>query len=87
MLRLVSGDEIAGRRRHSLLNRISQTRRTELNGRAAYRVRVEGAKYGVSFGAALAVAISHTNNHSILSAIIHAIFSWVYVIYFALLYG
>jgi hypothetical protein len=46
---------------------------------------MEGAKYGISFGTALAIAISYTNNHSILWAIIHGIFSWLYVIYFALL--
>jgi hypothetical protein len=45
---------------------------------------MEGAKYGISFGTALAIAISYTNNHSILWAIIHGIFSWLYVIYFAL---
>jgi hypothetical protein len=49
-----------------------------------YGVRVEGAKYGVSFGSALAIAISYSNNHSILWAIIHGIFGWFYVIYFAL---
>ena len=27
---------------------------------------IEGVKYGVSFGTALAIAISYTNNHSIL---------------------
>jgi hypothetical protein len=45
---------------------------------------IEGAKYGISFGTALAIAISYTNNHSILWAIIHGFFSWLYVIYFAL---
>jgi hypothetical protein len=55
-----------------------------MNGRQ-YRVRVEGAKYGVGFGSALAIAISYSNNHSILWAIIHGIFGWLYVIYFALL--
>ena len=55
-----------------------------MNGRGAYRVRVEGAKYGSSFGSALAIAISYTNNHSLLWAIIHGIFSWLYVVYFAL---
>jgi hypothetical protein len=44
----------------------------------------EGARYGVTFGTALAIAISYTNNHSILWAIIHGILSWLYVIYFAL---
>ena len=58
-----------------------------MNGWAAYRVRVEGVKYGASFGSALAIAISYTNNHSILWAIIHGIFSWLYVAYFALVWG
>jgi hypothetical protein len=53
----------------------------------AYSVRLEGAKYGATFGSALAIAISYTTNHSIVWAIIHGIFSWVYVIYFALTRG
>jgi hypothetical protein len=57
-----------------------------MTGWTAYRVRVEGAKYGVSFGSALAIVISYTNNHSILWAILHGIFSWVYVVYSALVY-
>ena len=56
-----------------------------MNGRG-YSVRVEGAKYGVSFGSALAIAISYTNNHSILWAIIHGVFIWLFVIYAALFY-
>ena len=55
-----------------------------MNGRRGYSVRVEGAKYGASFGSALAIAISYTTNHSILWAIIHGFFSWLYVLYFAL---
>jgi hypothetical protein len=35
-----------------------------MNGNRYYGVRVEGAKYGVGFGSALAVAISYTTNHS-----------------------
>jgi hypothetical protein len=50
----------------------------------SYGFRVESAKYGVSFGSALAIAISYTNNHSILWAIIDGILGWIYVIYFAL---
>ena len=57
-----------------------------MNGRG-YRVRVESAKYGVSFGSALAMAISYSNNHSILWAIIDGILSWIYVIYFALVHA
>lgn len=45
---------------------------------------VEGAKYGISFGSALAIAISYTNNHSVLWAIIHGFFGWLYVIYYVL---
>ena len=37
-----------------------------MNENRYYGVRVEGAKYGVGFGSALAIAISYTNNHSIL---------------------
>ena len=43
-----------------------------------------GIGYGVSFGSALAIAISYTANQSILWAIIHGVLSWFYVIYFAL---
>ena len=56
-----------------------------MNGRV-YTMRVAGAKYGIGFGSALAIAISYSNNHSILWAIIHGIFGWPYVIYFALFY-
>ena len=55
-----------------------------MNGNRYYGVRVEGAKYGVGFGSALAIAISYTANHSILWAIIDGILGWLYVIYFAL---
>jgi hypothetical protein len=41
------------------------------------------AKAGVSFGSALAIAISWSTHKSIVWAIIHGFFSWVYVIYFA----
>ena len=40
-----------------------------MNGSRGYSVQVEGAKYGVSFGSALAMAISYNINHSILYAI------------------
>ena len=52
-----------------------------MNRWRGYSVQVEGAKYGVSFGSALAMAISYNANHSILWAIIHGIFSWLYVVY------
>ena len=42
------------------------------------------AKAGIGFGSALAITISWSANHSILWAILHGIFSWFYVIYYAL---
>lgn len=41
------------------------------------------AKAGIGFGSALAIAISWSVNKSILWAILHGVFSWFYVIYFA----
>jgi hypothetical protein len=40
-------------------------------------------KNGVGFGSALAITISWTVHKSILWAIIHGVFSWFYVIYYA----
>jgi hypothetical protein len=39
--------------------------------------------HGVSFGSALAMAISFNVNQSLGWAILHGLFSWFYVIYFA----
>lgn len=44
----------------------------------------EVVKNGISFGTALAIAMSWTANKSILWAIIHGFFSWFYVVYYAL---
>jgi hypothetical protein len=55
-----------------------------MNGNRAYVIRTEGAKYGVSFGSALAIAMSWTANHSILWAIIDGVLGWIYVIFYAL---
>lgn len=41
----------------------------------------EGARYGISFGSALAICISWSLNKSIFWAIVHGIFSWFYVIF------
>ena len=41
---------------------------------------------GIGFGCALAIAISYTANKSILWAILHGIFSWLFVIYAAISY-
>lgn len=40
--------------------------------------------YGTSFGSALAIAISWSVNKSILWAMLHGVFSWFYVIYYAM---
>ncbi len=42
------------------------------------------ARSGVGFGAALAIAISWSLHQSVLWAIVHGVFSWVYVIYYLL---
>ena len=42
----------------------------------------EVTRSGITFGCALAIAISWTANKSILWAIIHGLFSWLYVIYY-----
>lgn len=44
----------------------------------------EAARSGIGFGSALAIAISWSANHSILWAILHGLFSWFYVIYYAI---
>jgi hypothetical protein len=46
--------------------------------------RYSPVRAGSGFGSALAIAISWSANHSILWAIIHGIFSWLYVVYYAL---
>ncbi len=46
--------------------------------------RVEIVRSGITFGTALAIAISWSANHSILWAIVHGLLSWIYVIYYAL---
>ena len=46
--------------------------------------RSEAARAGISFGSALAIAISWSQHHSIIWAIIQGFFSWLYVIYYAI---
>jgi hypothetical protein len=46
--------------------------------------RYQTVRAGIGFGSALAITISWSVNHSILWAIIHGVFSWLYVIYYAL---
>jgi hypothetical protein len=47
-------------------------------------VKTTATSNGISLGTAIAVVISWSVNHSILWAILHGVFSWVYVIYYAL---
>jgi hypothetical protein len=44
----------------------------------------EFVKSGIGFGSALAIAISFTIHKSVLWAIIHGFFGWLYVIYYLL---
>lgn len=53
----------------------------------AFQMKAEAARSGITFGSALAIAISWSANKSIIWAIIHGLFSWVYVIYYALTAG
>ncbi len=41
----------------------------------------EAARYGVTFGTALAIAISWSTNKSVLWAVLHGLLSWFYVIW------
>lgn len=47
----------------------------------------EATRSGITFGSALAIAMSWSTNHSILWAIIHGVLGWIYVIYYALFKG
>ena len=44
-------------------------------------------KAGASFGSALAIAISWSEHHSIVWAIVQGFLSWLYVLYYALTRG
>jgi hypothetical protein len=46
--------------------------------------RQEATRAGISFGSALAIAISWSVNKSILWAILHGVLSWFYVVYYAM---
>jgi len=46
--------------------------------------KYEVVKNGISFGSALAIAISWTANKSILWAIFHGFLGWLYVLFYAL---
>ena len=48
--------------------------------------RIEVTRAGISFGSALAIAISWTANKSLFWAIVHGLLSWIYVVYYAIRY-
>jgi hypothetical protein len=48
--------------------------------------KTEVTRSGITFGSALAIAISWSANKSIIWAIIHGVFSWLYVIYYFIKY-
>lgn len=43
--------------------------------------RHEAARYGITFGSALAIAISWSAHQSVLWALLHGFLSWFYVIW------
>ncbi len=51
----------------------------------AVRTRTELVRSGVTFGSAMAIAISWSVHQSLLWAMIHGVFSWFYVIYYAVI--
>ena len=42
------------------------------------------AKAGIGFGSCLAIVISWSLHHSVLWAIFHGLFGWLYIIYYIL---
>ena len=58
-------------------------RRAQSTAKAMSKTK-EAARAGITMGSALAITISWSVNKSIIWAIIHGFFSWLYVIYFAL---
>ena len=47
--------------------------------------KTEAARAGIGFGSALAIVISWSLHKSIFWAIVHGIFSWFYVLYYAII--
>ena len=46
--------------------------------------KTEVIRSGVTFGSVLAITISWSAHKSLLWAMLHGLFSWIYVIYYAL---
>ena len=47
-------------------------------------IRDSAIKSGIGFGSALAIVISFTAYKSVLWAVIHGLFGWLYVLYYVL---
>jgi hypothetical protein len=50
------------------------------------KIAGSGVKMGMSFGSCLAIVVSYSAWHSIPWAILHGIFSWGYIAYYAIKY-
>lgn len=57
-----------------------------MNDNRIIMYRNEITRTGITFGSALAIAISWSINKSILWAILHGLLSWIYVVYYAFFY-
>ncbi len=65
--------------------KVSRVLHTKSPKRKVYNMENKSVvKNGIGFGSVLAITISWSVNHSIIWAIIHGCFSWLYVIYYAL---
>ena len=58
----------------------------ENNNERSQTIVKNSVKTGISFGSALAMVISFSTWHSVGWAILHGIFSWLYVIYYIIRY-
>ncbi len=58
----------------------------DINGNYHETIVKKTIKRGISFGTCLAMVISFVTWKSVLWAIIHGIFGWLYVIYYLLVY-
>ena len=63
---------------------MAKTKVQVVKPRGRYRAQI--VKSGLSFGSALAMVLSYVEHKSILWAILHGILSWIYVIYYAIVY-
>ncbi len=46
------------------------------------QIKTEVVRSGITFGTALAMAISFNTQRSVLWAVVHGLLSWIYVIYY-----